>query len=220
MNNWKQVIAVVFVTAVIVTACSGDHDTGTTPEQDQAQAIVNNRDVYNPINDVEGDNYNARQVMADDPTTIIWCSVYPTNPNVKPFTVPVVGKLTSGNKRPYPTEQVMAGGRDGYVPEDWYYPELPGPDGFYGSSGEYRYGFDPAGNYHDFYGLEVYCTSLPNIIQRNTTEILVDVDPDNLAAIQSDVRKAIGACRAINPDPSVPCDAAADALGLESEVEQ
>lgn len=201
MKNTLRIVAAVMAMTALATACKDDKV--KTSGTDNAIAIVQSRSVYNPKNDVEGKNYNARQKLADNPATIIWCSAYPTNQNVKPFTVPIVGKLTSGNKRPYPTLQDKT-----YENSGTYNPELPGPDGFYGTSGEYRYGFDPAGNYWDFYNVETVCTSEPTVIQKNTTDISVSVDPTAITTAEA----ALKVCRAADSDPSKPCDAAVVAL--------
>lgn len=199
---------------LVVSGCSA-----TTPSKPNAQQEAvkraEERENYVPKNDVEGENYNARQRLSDNPSTLVWCSAYPANPNVKPFTVPIVGKLTSGNKRPYPTSQGFHGGSDGVASgNDYFTPELPGPDGFFGSSGEYRYGFDPAGNYHDFYNMETYCTSVPTVIQKNTTEIAISVSGD-LNKLDEAAQIALESCREKDPDPSVSCDEAAVLLGVK-----
>ncbi len=204
------------VGVLVVGALAGCGASTTTPPnaQDQAQQRAQDRVNYVPKNDVEGNNYNARLAIADDPTTIIWCTVYPTNQNVKAFTVPIAGKLTSGNKRPYPTTREAAGGLDGYIADDYYTPEVPGPDGMYGSSGEYRYGFGPDGVYNDFYNVETYCTSVPTLIQKQTTDIAIANKGGDLADLDRRAQDALKACRAANTDPSVPCDAAANILGV------
>jgi len=116
--------------ALVLTSASSCESGPSNAQQSAIDAAANN-DIYEPI---ELKNYNARQELTDNPNTILWCSVYPSNPNVTPYTVPIVGKLTSGNKRPYATSQVQ-------FQED-YTPEIPGPDKMFGTSGEYRYGFD------------------------------------------------------------------------------
>ena len=122
-----------------------------------AQEEAESRRYYIPRNHMEYDNYNKRQALSDDPTEILWCTAYPTNPNCKPMTFAIKGKLTSGSKRPFPDD--------------------PGPDGMYGSSGEYRYGFTPAGNYVDFTGIETICTDQLMVWQKETTNIAIeDVD--------------------------------------------
>lgn len=211
-RSWLSVFFCALL-AVIITSCSAQEPPTKPTAQDKALKRVQTRQNYVPKNDVEGRNYNARLQIADDPATLWWCSVYPTNPNVKPFTVPITGKLTSGNKRPYPTSRDLAGGNDGVIRQDYYTTELPGPDGFFGSSGEYRYGFDPAGNYHDFYNMETYCTTVPNVIQKNTTQIAITVSGD-LNTLDRQAQAALKVCRDKDPDPSTPCDAAAQILGV------
>lgn len=174
--TWRQFVLLGLVTLVIavVTSC-------TTPQGEarlEAQRQAEQRQPYVQQNDIEFNNYNARQKIADDPTTILWCtSAFPV-PSSPLFTVPVVGKLTSGNKRPYAT--------GGYGSLS----ELPGPDGMYGSSGEYRYGFTPAGVYVDFYNISTFCTTEPTIWQRESTEIVLQIDPDLLDA-QRRAREAL-----------------------------
>lgn len=190
--------------ALLVAGCSSTN-TVKPSAQDKAVDTARTRANYVPVNDLEGHNYNARMALADNPSTLIWCSAFPANPNVKPFTVPIVGKLTSGNKRPFPTAIVYTYNNGGV-----YNPELPGSDGFYGTSGEYRYGFDPAGQYHDFYNLETYCTSEPTLIQKNTTDIAVTLsDPAAVKVAEA----ALAACRKADPDPAKACAAAVTALG-------
>jgi hypothetical protein len=142
----------------------------TEQQKSQTEAVQRaaDRHPYVPKNDLEFKNYDKRQRLADDPTAILWCTSFPWGH--KPFTVPVVGKLTSGAKRPYPTEQVYNG-----TTSQWY-PELPGPDGMYGSSGEYRYGFSPAGIYQDFYNMPTFCTMEPTVWQREETTIVLKID--------------------------------------------
>lgn len=206
MTTWKKLLIIPAALAALLATTAGacDDSTPAKPGTD----IANNRQNYTPKNDVEGHNYNARQTIADNPSTLIWCTAYPTSPNAKAFTVPIVGKLTSGNKRPYATSQAGAGGGSGWT----YTPEVAGPDGMYGTSGEYRYGFDPAGNYHDFYNLETYCTTVPNIVQKEQTTIIVKADTD-LNTIDQKVEKALAECRKKDPDPSHSCPAAAALIG-------
>jgi len=207
-NRKRVLVALAIVgglTLAFAAGCTEDERAPRTGEN-----IAQDRQNYTPHNDVEGRNYNARQALADNPATLIWCTAFPTSPNARAFTVPIVGKLTSGNKRPEPISQI-------YVDTDntgtWYNPDLPGPDGMYGTSGEFRYGFDPAGNYHDFYNLETYCTTVPNILQREQTLIIIGTDGD-LADIDQRAEAALATCRQTDTDPSHPCEAAADILGV------
>jgi hypothetical protein len=171
----KTSVLVACSLGLLLTAC-----TEQEKAQNAAQEHARNRPVYVMHNDVEGKNYNARQKLADDPTSLIWCTAFPANPNAKPITVPVVGKLTSGSKTPFDMQ--------------------PGPDGMYGESVPYRYGFTPAGVYVDFTGLETYCTSEPTLYQQQHT--IIDSSAGADAAAEGKLRK----CQEKTQDPSAPCD--------------
>lgn len=154
--------------------------TPTNQQKSQNEAISRSqqRSPYVQRNDIEFNNYNKRQQIADDPTMILWCTSAFSTPGAPLFTVPVVGKVTSGGKRPY-SERRRAGDSTYY-----YLDEVPGPDGMYGHSGEYRYGFTPGGVYSDWYGIETFCTTEPMIWQKERTEIVMGTDPTLLAAQQ------------------------------------
>lgn len=193
--------------ALLLTAgsCGGD-DPKSSGEQ-----IASNRQNVQLKNDVEGKNYNRRLGLADNPASLIWCTVYPTSPSAKAFTVPIVGKLTSSSKRPTPTE-VSYDGTAGTR----YNPELPGPDGMFGSSVPYQYGFDPAGNYHEFSAsMQTYCTSVPTVIQKETTQISIGSTADT-GALDAQVQAALVACQKSNKDQSAACPQAAKLLGIGS----
>lgn len=205
MKKFLGLLGVLLALLLVGTACTGQ-SSAIQKKQRTGTDIAKSRQVYVPHNDVEGNNYNARQRLADDPSTLIWCTAFPTNPNAQPITVPIVGKLTSGNKRPYPTSQVLI---DTDTTGRSYSPEVPGPDGMYGTSGEYRYGFRPDGVYVDFYNLETFCTSEPTVFQKEHT--IIDIESANKAA-DNTAQAALAKCRAANPDPSKPCAGAQDAI--------
>ena len=140
----------------------------------QAQLHAEGRsDIYVMKNDVEYRNYNRRQQLADDPTSILWCtSAFPV-PGSPMFTIPIVGKLTSGSKRPFPISDTQ-----------------PGPDGMYGSSGEYRYGFTTSGMYADWYNMQTFCTTEPTVWQRQSTTLVMQADPE-LLRVQTAARAAL-----------------------------
>jgi hypothetical protein len=152
-----------------LTACTAQSQ-ALTDAQDKSNQLQSQ--IYRQHNNVEFQNFNDRQKVADDPATILWCTAYPSNPNAKPLTFPIKGKLTSSNKRPYSTSIVESGG-DGFS----YNPEQPGPDSMYGQSAEYRYGFTPDGVYVDFTDLETVCTTEPTVYQRQQTDIVLATDP-------------------------------------------
>lgn len=150
-----SIFALVCVSAIGIASCNPQQES-----MDRATIKAESRESYVQENDIEFQNYDRRQRMSDDPSTIIWCtSAYPF-PGTPLFTVPVVGKLTSGGKRPFPVTEGQ-----------------PGPDGMYGSSGEYRYGFTPAGTMVDFYGISTFCTTEPTVWQRENTTVVMTIDP-------------------------------------------
>lgn len=192
--NRRTRLAAIAAVLLLLAGCSDDSGSAKPKPAQNAQKqgiqTAKTRQNYAPKNDVEGRNYNARLHIADDPSTLLWCTAFPTSPNAPIITVPIVGKLTSGSKRPYPTERVRI---DGDTSFSEYNPELPGPDGFYGTSGEYRYGFRPDGVYVDFYNLETYCTTEPTTFQREKT--LIDLGSDaGLNSIDTKVQAALKAC--------------------------
>lgn len=199
-RKFSILTAILAALALLITvACSNSSGSKPKPAQNAQQEGIKTsktRVNYVPKNDVEGRNYNARLRIADDPSTLLWCTSFPTNPNAPLITVPIVGKLTSGSKRPYPTEQTKI---DTDTTNTTYNPELPGPDGFYGSSGEYRYGFRPDGVYVDFYNLETYCTTEPTTFQREKT-IIDMVSDTKYASLDAAVQVALKNCQAKQSD--------------------
>lgn len=158
-----------------LSACSANDQS-----QQQAQQVALNHNAYVTKNDIEFKNYNKRQQLADDPTTILWCTAAFPSTGSPLFTVPIVGKLTSSSKRPYPEGTT----------------DTLGPDGMYGSSVEYRYGFTPGGIYVDFTGISTFCTTEPAIWQKDSTKIVLGSDPALLDA----QAKAQAALKAGNAD--------------------
>lgn len=183
-NLWK-ITTILLVILILAAGCYS-----SAPKSDAQQAAedkASQANVYTLKNNLELDNYNRRMKIADDPTTILWCTTaYPFTGSPM-FTVAVVGKLTSGNKRPYQTEEVIDLDSTSVLS---YYPELPGPDGMFGSSGEYRYGFSPTSQYYDFYNMPTFCTTEPMIWQREQTTIVMGTD-ETLMAAQEQARELL-----------------------------
>jgi hypothetical protein len=164
----RPIHVAVLAPCFLLVACTSQ---GPAATQAQENSEKLQSQVYVQHNNVEFQNYNERQKVSDDPATILWCTAYPTNTNAKPLTFPIRGKLTSSDKRPYPTTITETGTGD-----STYSPEVPGPDSMYGSSSEYRYGFTPAGVYVDFTGLETVCTTQPTVYQKQKTDIVFQAD--------------------------------------------
>jgi len=178
---------------VVVITASGCRDRTTLPAtqrqvQQQVQQRQATRDVYVPQHDVEFRNYNWRAEIADDPTTILWCTFFPPTVGQEPFTVPVIGKLSSSGKRPFPKLKAMTGGSSAYT----YTPEEIQPDGMYGNSSLYRYGYGPQGrnSYMDFTDMPSFCTALPTVWQQNETRVVIQ-QSSSLRALTEQARKAL-----------------------------
>lgn len=164
--------------AIWIVSCGAAVPTTRQDSIDQAQQRAANTTVYQQQNNVELDNYNFRQEVSDDPTTILWCTFFPPMQNVKPITVAIVGKLTSSGKRPFPASVSKTATTDAYS----YYPELAGPDAMYGSSSEYRFGKTTAGTYIDFTSMPSVCSTTPSVYATQNTTIVAAVDPALQAA--------------------------------------
>jgi hypothetical protein len=171
-----------FVMAAIAAATALVGCTEQQMAQSEALNRAQSRKAYVPQNSLDFANYDRRQRMSDDPTTILWCTAAFPLANVPLVTYPIVGKLTSGGKRPFDSD--------------------PGPDGMYGSSGEYRYGFTPGGVMVDFYGAPTVCSTEPTVWQREKTEIIIKVDKNLSAATKMAERhlKAGGASSEANAE--------------------
>lgn len=197
-RQFSKWLAISVVALGLMVACAGDPAPAQTAQQ-QAQSKADSNQVYIPKNNLELNNYNSRQKIADDPSTILWCtSAFPI-PSSPLFTIPVLGKLTSASKRPFSTSQVNSWG------DTVYSPELPGPDGMYGPSDSYRYGFTPGGVYVEWSGaMQTYCTTEPSVWQRQSTTIVLSPDK-GLAAAQS-------ACQALVASKAADAKAQCQAL--------
>lgn len=109
---------------------------------------------------VERFNYDGRYKIANDPTTVLWCTFSFPHSGSPLVTIPIVGKLTSGGKRSF-----------------GQYSEEPDEYGMYGSSdGGYRYGFGPGGHseYSDFNQMPAYCSTVAKTYQVKSTVMLME----------------------------------------------
>lgn len=157
----RKRLALLLVVLLIMTSMVGC----STPQQEAQTAATNkaaNNTVYVQKNQIELDNYNMRQKLADDPSTILWVTCMFPSPSSPMITVPIIGKLTSSNKKPFYTAD-----------------NNPGPDGMYGSSSEYRYGFGPGGlsEYYEFFNISTFATTVPSVWQREKTTLVMEGDP-------------------------------------------
>ncbi len=180
--NWKNIGIALFICifGVTIAGCGSANTKSSARDTAQKTSDQLQSEVYQTKHNIDFRNYNLRQKMSDDPSTIVWCTYFPpgvqgvTNGSSggQAFTVPVAGKLTSSNKRPFDTTKYTDAGN-----YSWYPHEQPGPDHMYGSSSEYRYGFDPTlTTYYDFTSLASFCTTEPTVWQTQQTKIVVQTD--------------------------------------------
>lgn len=163
----KFILALIAVLALVVTGCNTNTDKQRQAVNDHAA----NFKAYLPHNDVELRNYNDAQKLYDSPSSILWCTAFPSNPSAPLITVPIAGKLTSSSTTFFQPEYRKSGS-DGAV-------ALPSRsvDGlFHPNPPQYRYGFTPGGQYADFFNIETFCTTAMSKFQRQSTKI--DVTPD------------------------------------------
>lgn len=195
-RKFQSALALVAL-AVMVAGCgTGGNSAPSAADQSQAASDKLQSKIYQSKHNIEFRNYNLRQRIADDPSVILWCTFFPpgvsqvTNGSVGgAITVPIAGKLTSSNKRPYQGNQysysdASAVGISG---------ESPGPDHMFGSSSEYSYGFDPTlSTYYQFSNLASFCTTEPTVWQVKATEIVVNTQ-STLANLSNAASAAIKA---------------------------
>lgn len=136
---------------------------------------------YTVKNFIDQRNYSWRLEMTDDPSMILWCTIFPTTPGVKPMTLPIMGKLTSSGKRPFSGDSTLQ----------------VDDQAMYGSSDPYRYGFGPTGKaeYYDISAsMDMLCTSQPLVWQSQLT-ILVQSKDNTLLIASQQARDLIAAGR-------------------------
>lgn len=158
----KLWLIAICVSAPFLMGADGSGCSQQYADQQAATTKALDRKTFIPTNDLDFKNYDRRQKVADDPTAILWCTSSFPIPSSPLFTFPVVGKLTSGGKRPFATD--------------------PGPDAMYGSSGDYRYGFTPNNIYIEYYNMPTFCTTEPTVWQRQETKMAMATDSVLLAA--------------------------------------
>lgn len=142
----------------------------SSQDQDRKAAArkAENRHVYQPTHNVDFNNYDLRLRMADDPTTILWCTFAWPQAGLGLVTVPIAGKLTDSGITPFPPDSNRT---SDFTPD-------PDPNGMYGTSAEFRYGFDPTRTqYHEFTLMPSYCTNVPTKYQQAKTTIIVEAAP-------------------------------------------
>lgn len=162
MKRAALVVLLILGATAFLTACGGDSHEARDKAKDEAKENRNRFVPYVPHNGVEGKNYNEAQEIFDNPATIIWCTAFPSNPTVKPITVPIAGKLTSSSVSAFRSDEEVQG----------VALEAESVDGLYhGAPPAYRFGFTPSGQYVSFEGMQVICTTSVSEFQQESISI-------------------------------------------------
>lgn len=163
MKNRFFILLAILTVGILVVGC-GEKSAEDSAEQ-SVRDKAENRSPYLPKNDVEFNNYVNAQKLYDDPTTIIWCTAFPSSPAAPFVTVPVAGKLTSSSTTFFNPETLHdAGTLPSRSVDGLYHPNPP----------QYRFGFTPGGQYVDFFNLETLCTTQPLKFQRENLAVTPD----------------------------------------------
>jgi hypothetical protein len=164
------IVVAIALTSLIVAACGGSEHNSDARDTASKAAEANREKFtpYIPKNEVEGKNYNKSQELYDNPNTILYCTILPTNPTLKAITIPIAGKLTSSSVSAFPSQEIHYDNEGGNTVT-----ERASVDGlFHGSPPPYRYGFTPGGNFVEVWsGDEGICTTSPTEIQTQTLSV-------------------------------------------------
>lgn len=170
--------------AVCLSACGGSTAKKPNPRKHQNELIAKQdaqREPYTPHNNVEFNNFNNAQKLYDSPTTIIWCTAIPSNPNAPFITTPIAGKLTSSSVSYRSQQEQVDHGN-----YSWLVVDAKSSDGMYhGSPAPYRYGFTPGGVYVDYTDIPTFCTTALSKFQRQSSKLAVTVDQQANQATKS-----------------------------------
>lgn len=164
-------LLVLALVALIMTGCSdGSSNSEKTAQAAVATSTATRGPIYVPHNNVEFNNFNDQQKLADDPSTILWCSVLQQSSTAPVITIPIAGKLTSSTTSVLNPESVHngAGNTEDVLP-------ATSVDGLYHvGAPPYRFGFTPGHQYVEFFNLPTLCTTQPLEVQRQSVSVKVD----------------------------------------------
>lgn len=184
MSRTTRAVGSAFLLACLLwcAACGGTKDSKPAPRAAQDKKIEQQdakRAPYTPVNDVEFNNFNDAQKLYDSPTTILWCTAFPNNPNAPFITTPIAGKLTSSSVSYQPQQSILTHeiSGDSLGPVVAGIGDAKSSDGMYhGSPPPYRYGFTPGGVYIDYTDIPTVCTTALTKFTRENSTLAVTVD--------------------------------------------
>jgi hypothetical protein len=166
----KKYVLIGFVLTAVISACGLAASNKVEDQYNSIADWAHGHSTYVPKNRVELNNYEKAQKLYDDPSTIIWCTVFPSNNSLNAITIPIAGKLTSSTTSWFPPDREDSDSNGKILKpnrsvDGLYHPNPP----------KYRYGFTPGGQYVDIFNAETVCTTVPYKFKRQ--QILVNVNP-------------------------------------------
>lgn len=181
------IIIFAIVASFFVVACGSTDKTPTAQERTTELNEANLATLPEPVTFLDFNNYKQWFNLSEDAATIQWCTIFPPTPGQEPFTIAVVGKLTSSELTPFPTSFAWdpSDSRSGLVVA-----EKADPFGMYGVRAEFLYGFTPTEQFYAISGMGTLCTTEPLILQQNNLAITV---ADDLVAVAAAARAALEA---------------------------
>jgi hypothetical protein len=167
MKKGIKVIAPMVMTISLLTGCEelSEIEKQQIAKVENAMRVMEQTKVPVLYKSLERENIRQRILVSNDPNTLQW--IYPMSAGRVIGRFPVKGKVTSGSKRLTATT--------GYNPNTSSTEELPDEMGTYGSSGDYIFWFDPAGNFHQHKG-DYFLSTVPYKIDLGYGTITMEID--------------------------------------------
>jgi hypothetical protein len=167
MKKITKIIAPVMIITAMLSGCMepSEIEKQTQAKMENAMNVMAQTKVPIIHKSLERENIRQRILVSNDPNTLLW--IYPMSAGRVIGRFPVKGKVTSGSKRLTPST--------GYDFDTSATVELPDEMGTYGSSGDYIFWFDPAGNFHQHKG-DYFLSTVPYKIDLGYGTITMEID--------------------------------------------
>lgn len=179
----KKLLTVILSSVLLLSVLSACEETTNVADKQQQQKNENTQSIMNqtPVpkltHSLERENIRKRIILTNDPNTLQW--IYPISNGRVIGRFPVKGKVTSGQKRLTSAMRVNTSGYQNDVVTDY-----PDEQGAYGSSNEYIFWFDPAGNIYQWEG-DYFVSTVPYEIDKGYGTVTMTVDKSEQAKIDS-----------------------------------
>jgi hypothetical protein len=176
ITKFGTAILAVAALSFTLAGCSAtsDGEPSRDKQLETTQEKFDKRSAPDVTGDTEYNNYiKAQEGVYDNPATVLWCTASFNSGTAPVFTVPIAGKLTSSTVSFFPSTKQKFSSGGGFTWSE----ENQSVDGMYhGTAVPYRYGFTPGGQYVDFTGLDMFCTTQLTEFQRVSISVVTDAD--------------------------------------------